>query len=109
MMRMKIINIELIKWLNQRNRIECIKLSNSHSTTYVTVNRNHYIKDDKKLRYIPQISNAMIDNLNMDLYDDMNDSDTEFEEQEDILLDYIYENLELDDENIINNLQKIFI
>lgn len=80
-----------------------------HSTAYVTVNRNHYIKDDKKLRYIPQISNSMIDNLNIDLYDDMNnDSDTEFEEQEDILLDYIYENLELDDETTINNLQKIF-
>lgn len=77
-----------------------------HSTSYITVNRNHYIKDDKKLRYIPEISNTMIDNL----YDDdmNNDSDTEFEEQEDILLNYIYENLELDDESTINQIEKIF-
>eukprot|EP01084_Bolivina_argentea_P116380 206796_1 len=72
-------------------------------TPYVTVNRNHYMKDDPKLRYIPLIG------ADMD-WDDDNDSgsDTEFEEQEDILLDYIYENLELDNEETIALFEKIF-
>ncbi len=59
-----------------------------HSTPYIAVNRSHYVRDDKKLRFIPQIGD--LGDIELE-----GDGDTEFEEAEDILFDFIYENLEL--------------
>ena len=76
------------------------------NTPYIAIDRNHYVKDDKKLRYIHQSTDDAVTAMNAELYD--NDSDTEFEEQEDVLLDFLYEHVALDDESTIHRIERVF-
>ena len=81
------------------------------NTPYIAIDRSHYVKDDKTLRYIPMSSAAdsvdpEADALNAALYG--NDSDTEFEEQEDVLLDFLYEHLSLNDEDTVSRIERVF-
>merc|ERR1712228_1028230 len=87
--------------IDQMIKSNCIFLNVStcptpQCTPYICVNRSHFVKDDKNLKYIQELNEVFACN------DNEIDTDSEFEEHEDAILDFI------DDQIDENDLQRIF-